>query len=587
MFLLCGLLSNLNVSTPKFYFSIVFICFWYSYFFYDRIEAIIGNLLLTLITGSAAIESTLMRALAALQTVNSIDELNHRVDETLRRLFGFTDVKLFYTKLFGGGEPFPKIYQQSQVSAKIKSTKGGDLGMSTIVVAKNCPDEFLQRYLIDAGISVVFVLYHRQDITCVIEAYGQPSIRLKSEVFTRILVYYLDLALLHIIQIHQRVEQKIAAEKEKTASMGSLAASIAHEMRNPLSQIHGSLWLIERQLPYIDTEDSVVIEHISNAQKVIQNGLQVIDMTMDAIREKPVNPYGFKLLSAKVLVESAVKGYAYQDTEQSQKVSVTGGDFELLVEPVMVEYVLYNLIKNALYYVKNLRDAEIIISLIPSVDGVNHIEVCDTGPGIAPEEIPKLFDSFYTSDKQGGTGLGLFYCKRTMISLGGDIHCCSELGRYTAFTLLFPSVSDKLIREEKATWESVPVEPLSLHGKTVLVVEDQNLGRIYVKAILEKIGLHCLEAENGEEALDLLASQDCDLMLIDMQMPVMDGLELVKAVRQRERVTGYRKKLPIIVLSVEKEGMVDAAMQLGVSDYLIKPASAEELMPILQRLLAH
>jgi len=171
--------------------------------------------------------------------------------------------------------------------------------------------------------------------------------------------------------------------------------------------------------------------------------------------------------------------------------------------------------------------------------------------------------------------------------LGGDIHCCSELGRYTAFTLLFPSVSDKLIREEKATWESVPVEPLSLHGKTVLVVEDQNLGRIYVKAILEKIELHCLEAENGEEALDLLASQDCDLMLIDMQMPVMDGLELVKAVRQRERVTGYRKKLPIIVLSVEKEGMVDAAMQLGVSDYLIKPASAEELMPILQRLLAH
>lgn len=560
--------------------------FWFSYFFYDRIEAIIGHLLLTLMTRNGSIESIFMSALVKLQTVKSIEELNHTVDETLRRLFGFTEVRVFYAKLSGGGDPLPDIYQKSQVSAKIKSAKGGGLGMSTVVVAKNCSDQSLQRYFIDAGISVAFVLYHKQDVACVIEGYGQPSIGLKNGVFTRVLVYYLDLALLHIIQVHQLVEQKIAAEKEKTASMRSLAASIAHEMRNPLAQIHGNLWLIEEQIPHLNAENPIVNEHICDAQKVIQSGLQVIDMIMDAIREKPANPYDFELLSAQVLIEEAVNDYAYEDAEQSQKVSVRGDDFKLLAESVMVKYVLYNLIKNALYYVKALYDAEIIISIIPDVSGMNYIEVRDTGSGIVPEAIPKLFDSFYTSGKQGGTGLGLFYCKRTMMSLGGDIHCCSELGRYTAFTLSFPSVCDELIRKEKATWESAPVEPLSLCSKTVLVVEDKKLIRIYVKAVLEKMGLQCLEAENGEDALVLLASQDCDLMLTDMQMPVMDGLELVKAIRQRERVTGHRK-MPIIVLSAEEGGMVDTAMQFGASDYLIKSALAEELTPKLLRLWAH
>lgn len=560
--------------------------FWFSYFFYDRIEAIIGHLLLTLMTRNGSIESIFISALVKLQTVKSIEELNQTVDETLRRLFGFTEVRLLYAKLSGGGDPLPDIYQKSQISAMKKTTKENVLGMSTVVTATNCPDEFLRRYLDDAGISVLFVLYHKQQITSVIEAYGQPSIGLRSGVFTRVLLYYLDLALLHIIQVHQFVEQKIASEKEKTASMRSLAASIAHEMRNPLAQIHGNLWLIEEQIPHLNTEKSIVTEHICDAQKVIQNGLQVIDMIMDAIREKPVSPYSFELLSAQVLVEETVNDYAYEDTEQSQKVSVRGGDFKLLAESVMVKYVLYNLIKNALYYVKTLYDAEIIISIIPDVSGMNYIEVRDTGPGIVPEAIPKLFDSFYTSGKQGGTGLGLFYCKRTMMSLGGDIHCCSELGRYTAFTLLFPSVCDELIREEKATLESSPVEPSSLSSKTVLVVEDQKLIRIYVKKILEKMGLQCLEAENGEDALVLLASQECDLMLTDMQMPVMDGLELIKAIRQRERVTGHRK-MPIIVLSAEEGGVVDTAMQFGASDYLIKSASAEELTTKLLRLLAH
>ena len=583
---LCNYFYDVNINASVTYYSSVFVFFWLSYFFYVRIETVIGHLLLTFSTQNGSIESTLMSASTALQTVKSIEELNHTVNETLRRLFGFTRIQLYYATLSGGGHPLPDIYQMPQISTKIKATRGIASGMSTMITAKNCPDESLQRYLNNTGISVVFVLYYKQKIACVIEAYGKPAIGFKSDVVAKILVYYLDLALLHIIQIHQLVEQKVSAEREKTESMRSLAASIAHEMRNPLSQIHGNLWFIEEQVSHIDMQNSIVTEHIGEAQKVINSGLQIIDMIMDAIREKAVNPYNLEMLSARELVEETINSYAYEETEQSKMVSVKGDDFELLAESVMVKYVLYNLIKNALYYVSAQPEAEITISIIPSVNGMNHIEVRDTGPGIAAQAIPRLFDSFYTSGKQGGTGLGLFFCKRTMNSLGGNIDCHSELGHYTAFTLHFPTISDEFIRDERAIYQSSSVEPLSLSGKTILIVEDQKLSRIYVKALLENMGLNCLEAENGKEALDILSSQGCDLILTDMQMPVMNGLELIKAVRQRERVAG-NKKIPIIVLSAEKGGMVDAAMQFGVSDYLIKPACADKLTSKLQRLFAH
>jgi len=362
--------------------------------------------------------------------------------------------------------------------------------------------------------------------------------------------------------------------------LSSLAGSIAHEMRNPLAQIHGNLYLLQEQVPYLNDKAA---EHINSAQKVIQSGLQVIDMTMDAIRERPIDPDSFKLLSAQALVKETVADYAYEESAQSQKVSVKGEDFKLIAEPVTVKYVLYNLIKNALFYVKTLPDTEISISLTPSQDdSLNCIEVRDTGPGIAPDAIPKLFDSFYTFGKQG-TGLGLSYCKRTMTALGGDIYCHSELSQYTAFTLSFPLAEQT---EQVSNADRLPrlTKYPSLMGKTVLVVEDERMSRRLVKAVLEKQGVHCLEAANGQEALDLLSAYSCDLIVTDMQMPIMNGLELIKVVRGRERTAGDTQ-IPIVILSAEKGDMVDAAMQLGVNDYFIKSASVEGLVPKLQRLL--
>jgi len=329
-------------------------------------------------------------------------------------------------------------------------------------------------------------------------------------------------------------------------------------------------------------------EHINDAHKMIESGLQVIDITMDAIKEKPIDPDSFVLLSARDLAKESVADFAYVEAEYFDRVSIKGGDFRFMAEPVMVKYVLYNLIKNALFYIKALPDAEIIISLMPVT---NQIEVRDTtGSGIESEAIPKLFDGSCTSGKRGGTGLRLSYCKRTMSALGGDIRCHSELGQYTAVTLSFPVLSAQQIQQEQSQQPNAdtvlrPTASRSLAGRTVLIAEDERMSRMIVKAILERQGILCLEAGNGQEALELLAAQRCDLIITDMQMPVMGGLELIRMVRECEK-RAKDTPVPIVALTSGEGDMVDAVIKSGVSDYLAKPALIERLVPKLRQLLA-
>ena len=245
-----------------------------------------------------------------------------------------------------------------------------------------------------------------------------------------------DIELLTTVSQQTSVFFEAKNHEIKNKGVKSLAASIAHEMRSPLSQISNVIWLANNQASqqYKPTEN--YLHHIN---QVIQNSCQVIDMTMDAINEKPVNKDDFIVLSARAFVTDALQCYAYNDLTQADKIAyqALGADFELFADPITLKHVLYNLIDNALYYVKNMADARIELSVLADK---RQIVVRDTGPGIAAESIPKIFDSFYTDGKLGGTGLGLPYCKRTMEALDGDIRCESELGQYTAFILSFPQI---------------------------------------------------------------------------------------------------------------------------------------------------
>jgi len=370
-----------------------------------------------------------------------------------------------------------------------------------------------------------------------------------------------------------------------------LAASIAHEMRNPLAQLHGSLQMIEQKLCEIDQAKSVV--SFNHAYRVIDQALHQIDITLDSIMDKPINYQNFSLLSAQTLIAEAIAEYAYEHVDQAKSISVIGADFNMVAEPVMFKYVIFNLLQNALWFSKTLPNGQIEITLKTAADK-NLIEVRDNGPGIAADAIPKLFDNFYTYGKQGGTGLGLFYCKRAMLAFGGDITCESELGQYTAFTLAFPTAGRQQSKQS-AHFESQHVQnfstngpliwPLALSEKTVLIADDDHLNRTLMKGILHSWDIDCFEAGNGQEVLDILSNSRCDLILTDMQMPLMGGLELVQAIRNRERRLGD-DSTPIIAVTAEGDNVIKTAMRLGANDHLAKPVTAEKVLPKLQQWLS-
>ena len=362
--------------------------------------------------------------------------------------------------------------------------------------------------------------------------------------------------------------------------LSGLAGSIAHEMRSPLAQIHGNLFVIEelqKQIPEPPYQNPIVKKHIENAKSAIDSGLQIIDMTMDAIKAKPVDRDNFIILSARAIVNEAVETYAHIDMAHASIISVLGDDFQILGDPTMIKYILYNLIQNALWHIKSKADAEIIISVRINKNDGHYIEVRDTGPGVEPEVIPHLFDNFCTTNKQGGTGLGLAYCNRTMMALGGDIDCHSKVGEYTAFVLSFPKISSSQIKQQGGkTLDANNESKTSLEGKTVLVVEDNSMTRMIVTIILEKYGMYCVEAVNGQEAIQLLSSIFCHLIITDIQMPVMNGIELIEAVRQQEAST-ESDHVPIIVLSSEKGHLLESAMQAGADSHISKPVTGDEL----------
>lgn len=120
--------------------------------------------------------------------------------------------------------------------------------------------------------------------------------------------------------------------------------------------------------------------------------------------------------------------------------------------------------------------------------------------------------------------------------------------------------------------------------KTILVVENKTLSRTIIVRILEFHGLHCIAAENGQQALELLTISHCDLILTDLRMPVVDGVEFIKIVRKREKLIG-NKPIPIVVLSAERGDMINAAKEYGISDCFVKSAPFDKLVPKLKRLL--
>jgi CheY-like chemotaxis protein len=256
---------------------------------------------------------------------------------------------------------------------------------------------------------------------------------------------------------------------------------------------------------------------------------------------------------------------------------------------VRVHQCVANLISNAVKFTKaGGVSVSVTHELVDAGDYVIFVAVTDTGIGISEEAAAKLFSEFSQADASttrrfGGTGLGLVISRKLARMMGGDISLTSEVDAGSTFTLTFHASAAKLAPSPIPA-EEYRVPNTALPGLKVLLVDDNAINRSVARLLLAPSGVVITEAANGREALDHLAGQHFDLVLLDVHMPVMDGPETLRQVRG----TGESwRNIPVIALTADTmTGDRERLISIGMTGYVSKPIEQRALIQEIHRVLS-
>jgi len=250
-----------------------------------------------------------------------------------------------------------------------------------------------------------------------------------------------------------------------------------------------------------------------------------------------------------------------------------------LGDPTRLRQILYNLISNAL---KFTEQGEIRVTARREGE-ILEISVKDTGVGIPPESLTKLFAKFdqldsSTTRRFGGTGLGLAICRELAQLMAGEITVDSDLGLGSTFTLRLPLA---WAGEEKAIVAAAPPAPPTFEqpeiALRVLAAEDNAVNQLVLKTLLHQMGVDPVVVENGQLVVEAWESGDWDVILMDVQMPVMDGVTAATLIRQKEQASG-RPRTRIVALSANAMAhQVSEYLAAGMDGHVAKPIEAAAL----------
>jgi CheY-like chemotaxis protein/anti-sigma regulatory factor (Ser/Thr protein kinase) len=250
-----------------------------------------------------------------------------------------------------------------------------------------------------------------------------------------------------------------------------------------------------------------------------------------------------------------------------------------------IRQILVNLVGNA---IKFTEKGAVGISVFKEKDGLALI-VADTGRGISPERQKAVFDRFYQGQEPGsgkvqGSGLGLAIAKDLVQLMGGDIGVTSERGRGSTFKVWLPLWLDVEKAPETAPARAVRLEPNPAPARayTVLVAEDHPINLKLAMALLQAAGCETDFAGNGQQALAKLEKSEYDLIVMDSQMPVMTGIEAIKAIRRRP---DWKRATPILSLTADAmKGAEDYHAMAGADAYMSKPLKSDAFIEAVKRL---
>jgi PAS domain S-box-containing protein len=356
-------------------------------------------------------------------------------------------------------------------------------------------------------------------------------------------------------------------------------ANISHEIRTPINGIAGMANLLG-QNPSPEERETYLnaIRHSAENLKVIIT--DILDLAAIESGKLKFEHIAFNL---KDLLPSLVNTFTYQAKEKSLEMNYSIEEKLnkiLLGDPVRLNQILINLISNA---VKFTHNGSISITCTEAKEhrGTSwvKIEVTDTGVGIPLEKLHTIFESFSQADasvtrRYGGTGLGLTIVKQLVELQNGKIHVNSTEHVGSTFSVIVPYEIGRVKTLTQAAKPTRKIKDINTSQLHVLLVEDNDINRLYAKSILKNWQCFIDVAENGLVAIEKVKNNFYDVVLMDIQMPVMDGYEATKAIRSMHA----NGKLPIIALTANAtQRDVEKCLDSGMNDYLPKPFTPEDL----------